>query len=332
MVGYAALEDPTLTRDRPIPMRSRTVPQSEHPRGIWIAPIKGVFQDVFERWADHFNETTFSIELEPGIVWRSTTSEDRSRLTDWFDFYQEFHAPDEAQSVIQGADSVLSPTEPGPLEERGHAYARLVGFVTALSLHTAVPLNGRLLSFEIEESPEARVLPVGGFHPIETTRLRTWGNRLQEPLPLSRMEEVPPTFQAVMRALDQTIDHAFLRTISAYRGAVSRQVFMDAIPILTCASLEALTGAYKEDAVIRRLVPRYVPDADRSHLEQLYRLRHWFAHGAAIPEMRDPTVRDQTLDKGLALTKEILRTALADEDLFNAATSGTRTLGRLLDS
>jgi hypothetical protein len=96
----------------------------------------------------------------------------------------------------------------------------LVGFVTALSLHTSIPLGGRLLSFEIEDSPDARTLPVGGYHPVETTRLRTWGARLQEPLPLSRMEEVPPTFRAVMRALDQSSDHAFLRAVGAYRVAI----------------------------------------------------------------------------------------------------------------
>lgn len=253
MVGNAAVEASRLRRDKPVPVRYRTTPPSEHPRGMWIAPIKGVFRDVAERWADPFNEATFSIELEPRIVWRSTTPEDRSRLADWFDFYQEVHAPNEAHSVIEGADSVLSATEPGALDERDHAYPVLVGFVTALSLHTAIPLNGRVLSFEIEDSPNARTLPVGGSHPIETTSLRTWGARLQEPLLLSRMEEVPPTFRGVMRAFDQTIDHAFRRAIGAYRGAISRQVFMDAIPILTCASLEALSGAYKEEGVVRRL-------------------------------------------------------------------------------
>jgi hypothetical protein len=102
VVGHEAVEDPRLRRDQPIPVRYRTTPPSDHPRGIWIAPIRTVFRDVLERWADHFNEATFSVELEPGVVWRSATDEDRSRLADWFDFYQEAHAPNEAQSVIEG--------------------------------------------------------------------------------------------------------------------------------------------------------------------------------------------------------------------------------------
>jgi hypothetical protein len=68
------------------------------------------------------------------------------------------------------------------------------------------------------------------------------------------------------------------------------QGFVDAIPILACASLEALTATRRSEEVIARVVPRYTPERVRPSLEALYRLRQWFAHGMNVQDMRDPEV------------------------------------------
>ena len=82
------------------------------------------------------------------------------------------------------------------------------------------------------------------------------------------------------------------RSLGAYRAATSAHVFIDAIPILARASLEALTTTYKAEKVMARIVPRYIPEEARKPLEALYRLRQWFAHGADSPEVRFRTLSE----------------------------------------
>lgn len=311
------------------PYMGRTVPQAENPQGVWLAPIKGVFHDALERWANPFEEDTFSVELESGVLWRSTTPEDRVHLTNWFDFYKGSHADQETQSVTQGADSVLSPTRPHLIADTKDFFPRLAAFIVALSLHTTAPLSGRLLLFEIEEAAERRHLPIGGYRPIETTRLPGW--TLQQPITKALIAEIPATYAGVIRVFDQTSDNSLLRSLGAYRAAISSLEFMNAIPILTCASLEALTAASKTAIVLDRLANRYDSAAHgRSELEAMYMLRHWFAHGAAIPGMNDGAARVTALVEGLAIAKAVLRQALADDELFEAANAGGKAVKQLL--
>jgi hypothetical protein len=63
----------------------------------------------------------------------------------------------------------------------------------------------------------------------------------------------------------------------------------------------------------------------------LYKLRHWFAHGAIIPEMKEPSARVQTLDDGFAAAKEVLRAACSDDGLLEAAPKGARSVERYLE-
>jgi hypothetical protein len=125
-------------------------------------------------------------------------------------------------------------------------------------------------------------------------------------------------------------DTGMARSFGAYRAAISSIGFADAIPVLACGSLEALTASDNRATVIQCLVPRYASEDVAATLERLYLLRRWFAHGADVPTMKEPEIRMRTLDQGLALVKQILRTAYADEALHKAALTGIRTVHRYL--
>jgi hypothetical protein len=136
---------------------------------------------------------------------------------------------------------------------------------------------------------------------------------------------VAETYSQVAR-IRKSPDLGLARSVGAYRAAMSKSGFSDAVSILACASLESLVASYKSDVVIRR-VARYVPtDSAAQKLERLYLLRQWFAHGATIRAMTERDVRDRTLADGLDVVKEILRTAYADERLMKAARSGVEAV------
>lgn len=314
--------------DNGLSVRGRTVPAAEKPRGIWLAPIKGVFFSPFERWANPFEEDTFECQVEPGVQWRSTTDVDRALMTDWFDFFKDNHSRHESESTTS-ADTVLRSVEPGLIEAQEDIQSRLIAFTLALSLQTRTPLAARLLRFELEETAEQRFLPHSGYPPTETVRLAGWP--LQQQLGRSQLEAVPESYAAVWRIFQQPIEHGVRRCLGGYRGAVASLGFLDAIPILACASLEALSATHKSGKVIER-VARYSSAEDAtSRLESLYRLRQWFAHGADIPEMREPGVRITVVEDGLSLVKEIILAAVKDSELFDAASSGVKAVKNYLE-
>lgn len=309
-------------------IRARMAPPSERPEGIWFAPIKGVFFSPFEKWANPFEEDRFEFQVEPGVEWRSTTEEDRGLMVDWFDFYREAHSTNVSQSMTW-ADTVLRSTEASVIEDQHATPSKVIAFMLALSLRTRAPLSTQLLWFELEQTPNERFLPHSGYPRIETVRLAGWP--LQQQLGKSELAAVPDTYAAVWKIFQQPIEHGLRRCLGAYRAAVASVGFVDAVPILACAALEALAAAHKSGRVIER-VTRYSSTKDAaSGLASFYRLRQWFAHGADIPEMRDLEVRVTTVEAGLSLVKEIIVAALQDSHLFAAATLGGKAVKDYLE-
>lgn len=287
---------------------------------MWLAPVEGVFRDLRE--GNPFDPPTdFARELEPGVTLRSLTESDERLIDDWFQFFERYVAEPEVESA-RAADLVLrSDMEPDGFPEK------VTAFVLSLSLHTRTALTARALHFDLDDAGEVdRRL---GHAPESTFRLRNW----QEAQPMLRVElgAVAETYPHLAR-IRRSPHLGQARSLGAYRAAVSRAGFVDAVPILACASLEALAATARSSKVIHRLVPRYVSeDSATQTLESFYRLRHWFAHGATIPEMRDAEVRLRLLDEGLAVVKEILLRAYSDHDLLKASESGVKAVRTYLD-
>jgi hypothetical protein len=118
--------------------------------------VKGVFYSPSERWANPFEEDLFDITLEPGICWRSTTVDDRERITDWFDFFRDAFSKHQRERFIW-ANTVLRSLGPDLIDQMAGIHERMVAFTLALSLKTSAPLASQVLRFEMEESAE------GGF-------------------------------------------------------------------------------------------------------------------------------------------------------------------------
>jgi len=304
-------------------IRHRTAPPAERPRGVWLAPVKGVFYSPFEKWANPFEEDLFDITLSPGIQWRSTTVDDRERITDWFDFYRDAFSKDQRERIIW-ADTVLRAFEPDFIDQMVGIHGRVIAFTLALSLKTSAPLASQVLRFEMEESAEGRLLPHSGSREAETIHLPRWP--LQQQLGRSQLDEMPPVYAAVWRVFEQPVDHGLRRCLGAYRFAIASKGFVDAVPILACSALEALSATHKSGKVIDR-VARYSSSGDAAaRLARLYRVRHWFVHGADIPEMRDEQARLNVIQDGLRLVKEIILSALQDKNLFDAGKAGPRAV------
>jgi hypothetical protein len=128
--------------DHSLSVRHRSAPPAERPRGVWLAPIKGVFYSPFERWANPFEEDSFECDVEPGIKWRSTTEEDRALLTDWFDFFKDAHPKNERERMTWAA-TVLRSMDPAFLDALTEGPSRVIAFIIALSLRTRAPLSAR---------------------------------------------------------------------------------------------------------------------------------------------------------------------------------------------
>jgi hypothetical protein len=316
-------------QSRKVVARERRVPPAEHPRGFWLVAISGVFLDIREKFRDnpYGSPQPFSFEVENGVHWRSASETDRVRLAEWHDDFSAFHTEGESDSVIS-ADSVLSPQEPSRLEDQGDTQPIVDAFIIALSLHTRTQITVQMLRFEIEESPEESILPHSGGRVFHSVRLPGWN--LQQSITRDLMADVVNTYPDVRRVRAEPVEHGMMRSLSAYRAATSLQGFMDAIPILACASLEALTATRRSEDVIARVVPRYAPEQVRPQLEAFYRLRQWFAHGMNVPDMSRPEDRFRTLDEGLLAVKAVLRSAVADSGLFAAASSGVKAVKAFL--
>jgi hypothetical protein len=296
-----------------------STPEAERVRTAWLAPIEGVFRDLRE---DLFALPDFSYELEPGVIWRSKTKSDQRLIDDWFRFYQEYVAKDEIESARSADSALRSDTEHDNFPEK------VTALILALSLHTRTPLAGWALHFDLNHDGE--VTGQSGNPPSSRTlRLRGWNEA--QPITRSVLLAVTRTYADVAR-IRALPDLGVGRSLGAYRGAISRGGFVDVVPILACASLEALVASDKSAVVIRRVIPRYASaDPAEETLKSLYKLRHWFAHGATIPEMREADVRLRVLDDGLTVIKEILRAAYADQALVKAGESGVKAVRAYLD-
>jgi hypothetical protein len=288
-------------------------------RSIWLAPVEGVFGRLREAGLSR-RQADFSLDLEPGIALRSPTDSDAQLLDDWFRTFEKYITEPEIESA-KAADLVIhSDTEQRNFPEK------VTAFVLALSLHTRSPLTARALHFDL--NGEGNVDTRQGHEVNMIRRMPNWD--AEQVMERSELHGVAQTYPHVVRARES--QHSMARSLGAYRAAVSA-AFLDTVPILACASLEALVAADKSGVVIRRVVRRYAPEDDLAEekLNSLYKLRHWFAHGATIPEMRESDVRDRVLDDGLATVKEILRAAYADDDLAKAADSGIKAVRACLD-
>jgi hypothetical protein len=299
----------------------------------WLAPIRGIFQDLHERWVTPWQEQPMEpLTLMPGVEWRAATDEDRRLMGGWFSFYEQFVARDEAERLT-GADSVLSGEDTLSQEEarKRNPFPIVLPFIIGASLHTECFLRTQWLRFDQQSDGTFR--PHSGGPAIRLARLESWP--LQQRTTAEDRRQIAETFQFVKRAFEVPHEHSFLRAVGAYRVAMT-STFVDATPILLCAALEALAGDFNSAVVIRRLVPRYLTSTEdsvgRERLEALYLLRHWFAHSALIPKMSDMESRKRALSEGVEILKEILRAAVADDSFFEASASGVKKARAYLDS
>jgi hypothetical protein len=272
---------------------------------IWLAPVSGIV-DINERFPSPFGEEQQldPVPLEDGVTWHlSPTERHRSLLRRYYDFYGDFYAASEAEIHVD-ADTVLE-GDPALAEAPMEPY--VLCFVMAASLHLDGAISSHMLRFQIDG--EAR--PHSGFPKLEATRLSEWPEGTVIDVPTASL--IAETYRNVRRAFARPQEHPSRRFAAAYRAAMG-STFVDPIPVLLCASLEAIAGSYKERQVIPRLL-QYATSLDvnevRRRLKRLYKLRHWFAHSAAIREMQSASNRATALQEGYPLAKEIVRNALA---------------------
>jgi hypothetical protein len=299
----------------------------------WLVPIRGIFQSVYERWADPWLDAPMPpLSLETAVTWRLANEGDREAMNAWFSFYNEYFSPDDAntysssETLLEGEDTLTR------LEAAGRTTAGDVAlaFVLAASLHTQSHLRVRWLRFERREE---RLLPHSGGPPVEFSVLPGWD--LAQGLRLEERDRIVRSYAHVRRAFPSESDHSFRRALGAYRVAMTSR-FLDATAILLCASLEALAADDEASVVSRRLIPRFLSVTEAAQaedvLKRLYLLRHWFAHSILIPLMREKETRLTTLRDGAALVKEILASALADDSFFDVSARGVREARAYLDS
>jgi hypothetical protein len=291
-------------------------------------PIGGMFPSVF-----HFAPgmgPEFERTIGPGATWRRTTEADRELLAAWFDFYKDFHSAEDARRG-EYEPTVLATDEPIREDEEhmndwGYLITSLVLAATLCTKH--IGLRYQSMHFAVDSD---RQRPKAGTRRFETLRLASWGGPAAEEITPTLADAIVRLVPFVGRALRQPIDHRVARAVVAYRVATSSAHFADHIPVLLCASLEALTGSSKEGLVLRR-VEGFVQSTDaHDKLKRLYLNRQWFAHGADVPAMREVTARDRALDDGLTIVKEVIRNALLDDEFFDAAFGKPRDVAKFLE-
>jgi hypothetical protein len=217
-------------------------------RDQWLVPIQGVFRD-------HLEEETFrppgpfSIRLEPGLEWRSKTEADQQLIAEWYQSWSE-HLGSLTRDTAEGADSVLSAEG-----QEGMTSEMVASFVLALSLHTRVRILSQRLHFRYEGSDRPYH---EGDPPARTIRLRDWPE--EEPITQVTRLAVADTFTRI-RALRQDPQTGVAWALGAYRSAISHHDFVDAVAILACASLEALSAEDGAKPVIER-VERFASTED----------------------------------------------------------------------
>lgn len=297
------------------------------PEFMFLSPIKGLsFAHLGYSSAASWEE-----ELDPGFVWRTARKTD----PDLFDHFWGFFADGIAvweRDQLKTADTWLE-GEVAAANTIQQVPGQVVSFAVTATLHGRVTIFTRFMIFKNrDEGPSPWASP--SVDPIRTLRLGPW------PFSVSIDDEsrrrVKESYQHVRRAFDAPPDHAFLRAIGRYRGAVFSQ-WVESTAILLCASLEAL-GKFKGEPgqarVTDRLIPRYSKKQGNEIdvLKQLYDLRHASAHGGVHEDLDTREKRIEALDRGLALTRHIVRNALADNDLYARATKGPPAMMDYLDT
>jgi len=292
-------------------------------------PIGGMFPSLFH-YAPGMTDAEFERMLAPGCTWRRTSEADHESIRGWFEFFKEWHS-DEAASRGEYEPTLLATDVPVPEDEehmREWGYL-ITSFVLAATLCTEhIALRYQTMRFTFDDGKQ---FPRSGTNRFETLRLASWGAPAAEEITPLLADAIVRLVPFVQRALRQPMEHRIARALTAYRVATSSIRFSDPLPAMLCASLEALTGSRKEGQVLRR-IGAFVQSVDaQDRLRRLYLNRQWFAHGADVPAMREVSAREQSLDEGLTVVKEIMRNALVDDELFDAAFGKPRDVARYLE-
>jgi hypothetical protein len=158
----------------------------EQPTDLWLVPVQGVFRDFAE---ETFRPPKpFSIQLEPGLEWRSKTEADQRLIKDWYGSWGRYLG-ELTQQAAEGADSVLSASS-----QQSGTSEKVASFVVALSLHTRVQLVTQRLRFRFKD----RDRPLHEGHPpARTIRLRGWPE--DEPIRETTRLAVANTFTLLRR-------------------------------------------------------------------------------------------------------------------------------------
>lgn len=291
------------------------------PKVVIRFPIGGAHPSV---WAysrgEYDDRTPFERLLEEGTIWRRPTAADRDAIRRWFEVFKEYHSGEHMHRATW-EDTVLISEDPVTFDRETMIDwgARITSLVVSTTLNTRhASLRHQAMRFRIEDGLE---VPDSGDVRHETLRLGSWPAPYSEELLPERVDAIVQLYPYTRRVYGQDANHRLKRVLLAYRMATSPTRFADPIPVLLCAAIEALTGSTKEREVIA-LVQRYVGATDAAErLGQLYRCRHWFAHGIDFPDMQDSALRMTSVDEGLLTVKEVLRNAFMDDQLFELAAS-----------
>jgi hypothetical protein len=295
---------------------------------FYLCPIKGLssppmgFRPAF----------AWDVVLGPGLVWRTVREADLELFDQFWDFFTEGISA-WARKRLRDADTWLV----GEADDEAAIQAvpgQVVSFAVAASLQGRTAIQTRFMIFEGKDGL------LSPWHSraedwVRVTRPRGWSSSVQvDQENLERRERIAASFGYVRRAFGSADSHAFLRAVGRYRGAIFSQ-FVEATAILLCASLEALSKfefRRVQKQIRRRLLPRYSKKTGNEEevLAELYKLRDASAHGL-IHELDTKTRRGEALSQGYDLTRQILRSALADNKLYEEATKGPDEMKAYLD-
>lgn len=298
------------------------------PQFVFLSPVKGL-ASAHMNFSPRF---AWKVELEPGLSWRTVREKDR----ELFDSFWGVHGHVIAESErfqLRTADTWLE----GEAADQDGVQAilgKVISFALAASLSEGVSIQTRFMVFENREDG-----PGPGSHSnfedwVRPTRVGDHSSVTVDDE--ESRERIRNRYTDVRRAFRSPKDHAFLRGVGRYRGALFSQ-FVEAAAILLCASMEALAkieGEPGETNVKRRLIRKYAKrdgaeDVKRAIINRLYRLRDDSAHG--LVHQLPSGNRREALRQGFELTRVILRKALADDDLYAAASEGPDAMKAYLE-
>jgi hypothetical protein len=274
----------------------------------------------------------WEVELEPGLVWRTVLKNDRELFDRFWGVHRHVIAESE-RFHLGNADTWLE-GEAFDEDDVRTILPKVISFAVAVALNESVAIQTRFMVFANRDDG-----PTPGPHSnfedwVRTTQFQGWSSSVPADNEESR-ERIRKSYRDVRRAFTATADHAFLRAVARYRGAVFSQ-FVEATAILLCASLEALGMVEDEKGqtqVKKRLIPRYSKNegSEREVMNRLYRLRDASAHGL-VHRLKTRGKRGQALRQGFELTRLIIRNALSDDELHVAASKGPDAMKAYLDS